>query len=119
MVSASSIINSTLQSYCNALSLERGTGQATEHSYRPAFKTMLEGIGGAGLLAVNDPIHVEVGAPDFIVQQHGVPFGYVECKDIGENLDNAERSEQLKRYLNGLPNLLLTDYLGIPLVRRW
>ena len=103
--------NSILRNYYSALSKERGTGQATEHSYRSAFKAMLEALGGDSLQAVNEPSHTAVGAPDFIVQRHGVPVGHVECKDIGENLDNAERTEQLKRYLSGLPNLLLTDYL--------
>ena len=103
--------NSILRNYYNALSKERSTGQATEHSYRSAFKAMLEALGGDSLQAVNEPSHTAVGAPDFIVQRHGVPVGHVECKDIGENLDNAERTEQLNRYLSGLPNLLLTDYL--------
>ena len=107
--------NSILRNYYNALSKERGTGQATEHSYRSAFKAMLEALGGDSLQAVNEPSHTAVGAPDFIVQRHRVPVGHVECKDIGENLDNAERTEQLKRYLSGLPNLLLTDYLDF----RW
>ena len=107
--------NSILRNYYNALSKERGTGQATEHSYRSAFKAMLEALGRDSLQAVNEPSHTAVGAPDFIVQLHGVPVGHVECKDIGENLDNAERTEQLNRYLSGLPNLLLTDYLDF----RW
>ena len=111
MTSTSLPPNSILRNYYDALSRERGTGQATEHSYRSAFKAMLEALGGDSLQAVNEPSHTAVGAPDFIVQLHGVPIGHVECKDIGENLDNAERSDQLKRYLNGLPNLLLTDYL--------
>ena len=51
------------------------------------------------------------GAPDFIVEQGGVPIGHVECKDLDANLDDVEESEQLQRYRDGLPNLILTDYL--------
>jgi predicted helicase len=40
-----------------------------------------------------------------------VTIGYVEAKDVGKSLDEAERSEQLKRYRRNLPNLILTDYL--------
>ena len=40
-----------------------------------------------------------------------MPIGHIECKDIDENLDTAERSDQLKRYREALPNLILTDYL--------
>jgi hypothetical protein len=40
-----------------------------------------------------------------------VTVGYVEAKDIGRSLDEAEKTEQLKRYLPSLSNLILTDYL--------
>ena len=45
------------------------------------------------------------------MQCRGVPLGHVECKDIGNNLDHTEKTEQLKRYRDALPNLILTDYL--------
>ena len=61
--------------------------------------------------AINEPSHGEYGAPDFIVQRGGAPLGHVECKDVGTNLDAAEESEQLTRYRDALPNLILTDYL--------
>jgi hypothetical protein len=37
-------------------------------------------------------------------------LGWVEAKDVGKSLDEAERTDQLKRYLK-LPNLVLTDFL--------
>ena len=90
---------------------ERRTGQATEHSYRPALKALIEALGGDGVIAINDPTHGDAGAPDFIVQSHSVPIGHIECKDIGDNLSVTEQSDQLQRYRKGLPNLILTDYL--------
>ena len=102
---------SVLRAYRSAISQERGTHRATEHSYRPAFKALVEALGGNGIIAINDPTHVDVGAPDFIVQRHSVPIAHIECKDIGDNLNSTEESEQLQRYRNGLPNLILTDYL--------
>lgn len=48
-----------------------------------------------------------VGAPDYIVGL-GVPLGYAETKEVGIDLS---RSEQLKRYREAFPNLILTDYL--------
>ena len=97
--------------YCQEVRLTRSTGQATEHSYRPGFKDLLEGVGGDGIRAVNEPTHADYGAPDFIVQRRGVPVGHIECKDVGADLDAVEQSEQLERYREALPNLLLTDYL--------
>ena len=87
------------------------TGQATEHSYRPALKTLLESL-KSGIEAINEPRRIACGAPDFIVSRKGVPLGYIETKDIGISLDEVEKSEQILRYRNSLPNLILTDYLS-------
>ncbi len=90
------------------------SGQATEHTYRPALKTLIESL-ASGVTATNEPKHVKCGAPDFIVSRrspHGpVTLGYLEAKDVGKDLDEIERSDQMKRYLAALPNLVLTDYL--------
>ena len=45
------------------------------------------------------------------VRRGPVPLGYLETKDVGKNLEEEERSAQLKRYRAALPNLILTDYL--------
>jgi type I restriction-modification system DNA methylase subunit len=37
--------------------------------------------------------------------------GHIEAKDIGVSLTKKAKSQQLKRYFNALPNLILTDYL--------
>ena len=94
-----------------AASSTRSTGQATEHSYRPFLKTLIEELGGNGVTALNEPSQVQCGAPDFIVERDGVPIGHVECKDVGAHLDEVQESEQIKRYRDGLPNLILSDYL--------
>ncbi|HEY7213129.1 MAG TPA: type ISP restriction/modification enzyme, partial [Thermoanaerobaculia bacterium] len=43
--------------------------------------------------------------------------GYVEAKIPGTNLDAAEKSEQVKRYLQTFPNLILTDFYELRLFR--
>ncbi len=98
-----------LRDYREALKRERASGQATEHSYRPAVKALLEALGGDGVSATNEPAHASYGAPDFIVERNGVPVGHVECKDVGADLEAAQESEQLRRYRDALPNLILTD----------
>src|SRR3990172_7967442 len=89
-------------------------GNATEHTHRPALKDLIESL-AAGITATIEPKRVECGAPDFIVSrksQHGpVTLGHIETKDVGEPLDEIQRSDQLKRYRSALPNLILTDYL--------
>ena len=100
-----------IRDYRREVERTRATGQATVHSYRPAFQAFVQELGGAGVRALNEPSHVECGAPDFIVERRGVPIGHIECKDIGADLNRTERGEQLKRYRAALPNLILTDYL--------
>ena len=89
------------------------TGDATEHSHRPALQALLEAAGGAALgrplSVVNEPRRTKVGAPDFVVRLAGVPLGYAEAKDVGVALD--PETEQLRRYRDGLRNLLFTDGL--------
>jgi hypothetical protein len=89
-------------------------GDATEQTHRPALKTLVEAL-GSGVTATNEPKHVECGAPDYVVSRntaHGpLTIGHIEAKDVGAPLAFIEKSEQLKRYRKGLPNLILTDYL--------
>ena len=86
------------------------SGNATEHTYRPALKALIESL-GVNVTATNEPKRVKCGAPDFVVTRGEVPIGYVEAKDVGKSLDEAEASDQLKRYRESLTNLILTDYL--------
>ena len=101
----------SIAEYRRSIRATHDTGQATEHSYRPALQQLLQDIGGKDIKAINEPTQADYGAPDFIVEQRQVPVGHVECKDIGTNLDAEEEGEQLTRYRNALPNLILTDYL--------
>ena len=92
--------------------IEQGykAGNATEHTHRPALKDLLEAF-QPGIVATNEPKRIKCGAPDYIITRKDIPLGFVEAKDIGVSLDDTESSEQLKRYRDGLANLILTDYL--------
>ncbi|MBI3944992.1 MAG: N-6 DNA methylase [Armatimonadetes bacterium] len=89
-------------------------GVATEHTYRPALKALVDALCPDGT-AFNEPRRVECGAPDFVVVRetpHGpLNIGHIETKDVGADLNAVERSDQLRRYRGGLANLILTDYL--------
>jgi len=89
------------------------SGQATEPSYYPALKTLLEALDPT-VSAVVNPRKTQHGSPDFSVKRKrnvlDFPVGWMEAKDLGENLDRIEKSDQLRRYLH-LPNLVLTDFL--------
>lgn len=85
-------------------------GHASEGSHYPALKALLECL-GKGISATSLPSRIECGAPDFVITRHSSTIGYIEAKDIGKSLDEAEHSEQLQRYRKSLSNLVLTDFL--------
>ena len=97
--------------YLHALQTALAAGNATEHTHRPALKTLIESI-EAGVTATNEPKQItECGKPDMAVYRGPVLLGYLETKDVGVNLDAEEKGPQVKRYQEALPNLILTDYL--------
>ena len=100
-----------VHTYIQSLEKELSAGDTTEHTHRPALKALLESL-NPDIIATNEPQHITaVGAPDFRIIKNKLAIGYVECKDIGKNLDEALETDQLKRYLHSFHNLLLTDYL--------
>jgi hypothetical protein len=96
--------------YIAALDRGRHRGDATEHTYRPALKALLESR-AANIEATNEPQRIAGNAPDFVVRRGATILGHVEAKDIGEPLDKLLKSAQIKRFVEALPNLLFTDYL--------
>lgn len=108
--------------YARAIRDNLKLGSATEHTHRPAFKTFLESSYD-GFTATNEPRRIECGAPDFSISRDAgqITIGYIEAKDVGADLLAIERDsdranpttpngEQLKRYREALPNLILTNY---------
>lgn len=95
-----------LKAYLADIESAHKAGNATEHTHRPALKTLLETLAGDDIRATNEPKRENCGAPDFIVTRGVVPLGYVEAKDVGKPLDPVERSEQLRRYRDALGNLV-------------
>jgi len=105
---------SPIDIYRRQIEKELQAGNSTEHTHRPALKTLLQAL-ASQITATNEPKRVECGAPDFVISRmaaHGpVTIGHLEAKDVGKDLEEVEKSEQMKRYLPALPNLILTDYL--------
>jgi len=104
------IDNAIFKDYLAKVEQAYKAGNATEHTHRPTLKDLLESF-ESGIIATNEPKRIKCGAPDYIITRKDIPLGFVEAKDIGVSLDEAEKSEQLKRYRDGLSNLILTDYL--------
>ncbi|MCX7913624.1 MAG: N-6 DNA methylase, partial [Thermodesulfovibrionales bacterium] len=97
-------------------------GDATEESYYSALEKLLEDLSdylGKKFHITTLPKKTEAGNPDFRIwdgRQHIV--GYIEAKaPTVENLTQIEQSEQLKRYLQTFPNLILTNFYEFRLYR--
>ncbi len=103
----------SLRTYIAEIQRNLASGIAREQTHRHALQDLLEAL-DPSIDVFNDPKHIEVGAPDFTIRRRGqdlgFPVGWIETKDVGDDLARVEKSEQVKRYL-GLPNLILTDYL--------
>jgi hypothetical protein len=101
----------SIKNYIASLNHQLSLGDATEHTHRPALKSLVESL-DARVTATNEPKRrTDCGAPDFIITRRQVPLGYIEAKGVGVSLDAAEVSEQLERYRDSLGNLILTDYV--------
>ncbi len=100
-----------VHAYLAALQKELARGDATEHTHRSALKALIESA-APGLLATNEPKAIQrENKPDYIVRKRTLVIGFVEAKDVDKDLKATLKTHQLKRYLEALPNLILTNYL--------
>ena len=82
-----------IKNYIAELNRIYKSGNATEHTYRPALQRLLENL-TSGLTVTNEPKRIACGAPDYIVTRGEIPVGYIEAKDIGENLNDKSGRNQ-------------------------
>ena len=97
-------------SYLKQIAQVYNQGNATEHSYRADLQHLVQEM-APDITVTNEPKRQACGAPDYVLYRGDVPAGYIETKDIPANLNEIEKTEQLRRYLTSLDNLILTDYL--------
>ncbi|GFP37016.1 hypothetical protein HKBW3S44_00697 [Candidatus Hakubella thermalkaliphila] len=97
-------------------------GNFREESFYPSLKSLIEECsklllleGQAGALVL--PRRTAVGIPDFLIKRDGDIVGYIEAKTPDASLQEEENSEQLQRYRQSLPNLILTNFLEFRLYR--
>lgn len=79
-------MTASLKHYLTTLEKSLKAGNATEHTHRPALKTLLEAL-DLGITATNEPKRVACGAPDYIITRDSLIVGYIEAKDVGLSLD--------------------------------
>lgn len=112
-----------IQNYLKKITDTTAQGDAREESYYPHLSSFIaefgDSIGKKKIQVTTLPKKTEAGNPDFrIWDGKQTIVGYIEAKKPGENLDVIENSEQLKRYRNVFPNLIVTDFFEFRLYRK-
>jgi len=91
-------------------SIQKNLQKGSERSHYPALKNLIDDP-LRGVDAVIEEKGNKAGIPDFTVKRRELLVGYIEAKDVGLDLKQIEKTEQLQRYLEAFPNLVLTNYL--------
>lgn len=106
------------ENYLDALTAVAKQGDAREESFYSALASLVHKFAGDNVQVTVQPLPTEGGNPDIRVWNGKDRIvGYIEAKAPGKSLGDAEHSEQLKRYLDTFPNLILTNFLEFRLYR--
>jgi hypothetical protein len=108
-------VSALLLAYLRSLADLERRGDAREESHYGALRELLESFAAASgrpeVRVTVMPRRTEAGVVvDFQVWRGAKIAGYIEAKRPGTDLNAAERSPQMKRYLAAFPNVLLTDF---------
>lgn len=115
-------LEKSLAAYFKGIHKIYTNGDFREESFYPSFKRLIEDCSKicqtqAGVNVLVAPRKTEAGIPDFRIGKNGEIVGFIEAKPPDADLGEIEDSEQLKRYRDSLPNLILTNFLGFRLYR--
>ena len=93
------------------------THDYTEGTLRTPFENFIKSF-SPSIRLIHEPKRTKgLGAPDFKAFYRSRKVGFIETKDLDANLDNILESEQLKKYIESINNLILTDYCRFILIR--
>jgi len=112
-----------LKNYFKTLTNVASQGDAREESFYSCLETLLQRFAASTdrseVHVTTLPKKTEAGNPDFRVWNgQDRIIGYIEAKKpTEENLDHVETTDQLKRYRQTFPNLILTNFFEFRLYR--
>jgi len=106
----------TIREYISNIKKRYQTGISREHAYRGDLQQLLETM-LPDTIVTNEPARIDCGSPDYVITRKDIPIGYIEAKDIGIDLGKTLKSDQLKRYMASLDNLILTDYMRFVFIK--
>jgi predicted helicase len=107
-----------IQKYFAEVREKYAKGDYTELSFRTPLENFITSLDKEYKLTQEPKRTRGFGAPDFKAAYGSRKVGYIETKDLGENLDNVLESDQLKKYMESTNNLILTNYNRFILIRK-
>ena len=112
-----------INEYLKQIQEKYKTKDYLEHTYRTPFENFLNRFIKEVLkekyIVIHEPQRESgLGAPDFkIIDSIKNRIGYIECKNITNDLSKEKHSPQLQKYLAVEPNLILTNYIDFVLYK--
>ncbi|GAA9160981.1 DNA methyltransferase [Helicobacter pylori] len=91
------------------------TPEKNELTHRPSLYNLLNRLKdhfNKEFKIEHEPKREQGSQPDFRVSFQGFNIGYIENKKAGVNLSQLLKEDQIRKYLELNPNLMLTDYLN-------
>ncbi len=91
------------------------TTEKNELTHRPSLYNLLNRLKdhfNKEFKIEHEPEREQGSQPDFRVSFQGLNIGYIENKRVGEDLSQLLKKDQIRKYLELNPNLMLTDYLN-------
>ncbi|WP_390497083.1 N-6 DNA methylase, partial [Helicobacter pylori] len=91
------------------------TDKKNELTHRPSLYNLLKGLKdhfNKNIKIEHEPEREQKSQPNFRVSYQGLSIGYIENKRVGTNLSQLLKNDQILKYLELNPNLMLTDYLN-------
>ncbi len=90
------------------------TPEKNELTHRPSLHNLLNRLKdhfNKEFKIEHEPKKEQGSQPDFRVSFQGFNIGYIENKRVGADLRQLSESDQIRKYLELNPNLMLTNYL--------
>ncbi|WP_152615892.1 type ISP restriction/modification enzyme [Helicobacter pylori] len=91
------------------------TPEKNELTHRPFLHNLLDKLKNhfnKEFKIEHEPKREQRSQPDFRISYQGLNIGYIENKKVGTDLNQLLKNDQILKYLELNPNLMLTDYLN-------
>ena len=107
------IIDRYLRNIHKIQAYPQATPELSLHGHLEDFLEETAAFLGHNITIIHEPRRLDVGKPDFIVQDGLLPVGYIEAEAFGTDLDalTGHAKTQNERFVKNLDNFILTNFV--------